>query len=89
MAAQFILQFIFIHWESVTNGDVGLTVKPAEVFGIALNTEDRFYYLILFMAACSTLFAVNVINSMVGRAFIASDVPIETVQSFLEESLRQ
>ena len=71
LAAQFILQFIFIHWESVTNGDVGLTVKPAEVFGIALNTEDRFYYLILFMAACSTLFAVNVINSMVGRAFIA------------------
>ena len=25
----------------------------------------------------------------IGRAFIASDVPIETVQSFLEESLRQ
>ncbi|AKH98862.1 amino acid/amide ABC transporter membrane protein 2, HAAT family [Hoeflea sp. IMCC20628] len=71
LAAQFILQFVFVHWESVTNGDVGLTVAPPEVLGMALNTEGRIYYLILFVAVCATLFAVNVIKSRVGRAFIA------------------
>ena len=29
LAAQFILDFVFVHWQTVTNGDVGLTVRPA------------------------------------------------------------
>lgn len=71
LAAQFILNFVFVHWQSVTNGDVGLTVLPATVFGYPLNNETRIYYLILFVAVFLTAFAINVINSRVGRAFIA------------------
>jgi len=71
LAAQFILQFIFVQWQSVTNGDAGLTVLPATVFGFPLNNETRIYYLILFMVIVLTLFALNVIRSRVGRAFIA------------------
>lgn len=71
LAAQFILHFIFVHWESVTRGDVGLTVAPATIFGFALNNEVRIYYLILFFVVIMTLFARNVIDSRVGRAFIA------------------
>jgi branched-chain amino acid transport system permease protein len=71
LAAQFILHFIFVHWESVTRGDLGLTVAPASLFGISLNNEVRIYYLILFVVILMTLFAHNVINSRVGRAFIA------------------
>ncbi len=71
LAAQFILHFVFVNWESVTNGDVGLSVAPAVVFGIALNDETSIYYLILFFVVVSTIFARNVIHSRVGRAFIA------------------
>jgi branched-chain amino acid transport system permease protein len=71
LAAQFILNFIFVHWQSVTNGDVGLTVQPATLFGFALNTETRIYYLILFVVVFMTWFGSNVIRSRVGRAFIA------------------
>ena len=61
----------FVHWQSVTKGDVGLTVQPATVFGYPLNNETRVYYLILFCVVVATWFAVNVIRSRVGRAFIA------------------
>jgi len=71
LAAQFILNFIFVHWQSVTNGDVGLTVQPATVFGFPLNTETRVYYLILGVVVFMTWFGANVIRSRVGRAFIA------------------
>lgn len=71
LAAQFILTFVFVHWQSVTNGDVGLPVRPATVFGYALNNETRIYYLILAVVVFSTWFAYNVIKSRVGRAFIA------------------
>lgn len=71
LAAQFILHFVFVHWQSVTNGDVGLSVAPAVVFGYTLNNEVGVYYLILAFVIVGTLFARNVVNSRVGRAFIA------------------
>ncbi|MEI5676993.1 branched-chain amino acid ABC transporter permease [Mesorhizobium sp. CGMCC 1.15528] len=71
LAAQFILNFVFVHWQSVTNGDVGLTVQPATIFGVSLNNETRIYYLILFAVVFMTWFVVNVIRSRVGRALIA------------------
>ena len=71
LAAQFLLNFVFVHWQSVTNGDVGLTIQPATVFGYPLNNETRTYYLILACVVFLTAFAWNVIRSRVGRAFIA------------------
>lgn len=71
LAAQFILVFIFVQWQSVTNGDVGLNVEPAQLFGFEFNNQTRSYYLILVVTVFMTIFAINVINSRVGRAFIA------------------
>ena len=71
LAAQFILMFVFVHWTSVTNGDVGLTIEPASLFGYRLATDTHMYYLILAVLIGSTLFTANVIRSRVGRAFVA------------------
>jgi branched-chain amino acid transport system permease protein len=71
LAAQFILNFVFVNWQSVTNGDVGLSVMPAVFFGYELSDEVSVYYLIAFVVVVSTIFAMNVIKSRVGRAFIA------------------
>ncbi len=71
LAAQFIFEFIFIHWESMTHGIRGINV-PAPVLGnFALNTEKRFYFLTLVMVILAVVYARNLVRSRVGRAFVA------------------
>ena len=71
LAAQFIFEFIFIHWESMTRGIRGINV-PAPVLGnFALDTEKRFYFLTLVMVILAVVYARNLVRSRVGRAFVA------------------
>jgi branched-chain amino acid transport system permease protein len=71
LAAQFIFEFIFIHWESMTHGIRGINV-PAPVLGsFALDTEKRFYYLTLVVVFLAVVYARNLVRSRVGRAFVA------------------
>ncbi|MEE4264495.1 MAG: branched-chain amino acid ABC transporter permease [Desulfobacteraceae bacterium] len=71
LAAQFIFEFIFIHWESMTHGIRGINI-PAPLLGdFALDTEKRFYFLTLVMVVIAVTFARNLIRSRVGRAFVA------------------
>ncbi|MDH3236177.1 MAG: branched-chain amino acid ABC transporter permease [Alphaproteobacteria bacterium] len=71
LAAQFILHFTFVEWESLTKGDIGYIVKPVEIFGIKLDNERNIYFLILPFVVVLTLFAHNLFRTRVGRAFIA------------------
>ena len=71
LAAQFIFEFIFIHWESMTHGIRGINV-PAPVLGnFALDTEKRFYFLTLVLVILAVVYARNLVRSRVGRAFVA------------------
>jgi branched-chain amino acid transport system permease protein len=71
IAASFILHFIFANWKPVTGGTAGLTVKPATLFGIALDSEFRFYWLMLPLTAAMVFGAANLFRTRIGRAFIA------------------
>lgn len=71
LAAQFILHFTFVEWESLTKGDIGYIVKPIEILGIKLDNERNIYFLILPFVVVMTLFAHNLFRTRVGRAFIA------------------
>jgi branched-chain amino acid transport system permease protein len=71
IAASFILHFIFAHWTSVTGGTAGLTVQPASFFGVALDTEFRFYWLVMPLMVLMLAGAANLFRSRTGRAFIA------------------
>jgi branched-chain amino acid transport system permease protein len=71
LAAQFIFEFIFIHWESMTRGIRGINVPAPSIGGFAINTEQRFYYLTLVVVILAVIFARNLIRSRVGRAFVA------------------
>ena len=71
LAAQFIFEFIFIHWESMTHGIRGINVHAPTIGGFALDTEKRFYYLTLAVAILAVTYARNLIRSRVGRAFVA------------------
>ena len=71
LAAQFIFEFIFIHWESMTHGTRGINV-PAPVLGnFVLDTEKRFYFLTLVLVILAVIYARNLVRSRVGRAFVA------------------
>jgi branched-chain amino acid transport system permease protein len=71
LAAQFIFEFIFIHWESMTQGIRGINVPSPVLGNFSLDTEKRFYFLTLFMVVLAVGFARNLVRSRVGRAFVA------------------
>jgi branched-chain amino acid transport system permease protein len=71
LAAYFITTYVIIHWESVTKGVVGLAVPPPVVFGLALDSDLRMFYLILAVAIPAILFTKNLFRTKIGRAFIA------------------
>jgi branched-chain amino acid transport system permease protein len=71
LAAQFIFEFIFVHWESMTRGIRGINIPAPTLGGFALDTEKRFYFLTLVMVVVAVTFARNLIRSKVGRAFVA------------------
>ena len=65
-----IVEEILARWETVTNGNEGLMVKKAALFGQTLG-EAGFYYLCVATTVVVILIAVNVIRSPTGRAFLA------------------
>ena len=71
IAAGVLAHFVFSHFASFTGGPAGLTVKPANVFGVDLDNSFRFYWLVVPVTALLLLGAANLFRTRIGRAFIA------------------
>ncbi len=71
LASQFILEYVFVQWESLTGGAAGISIPSASLFGIDLGSDRNFYYVIFICFAVMTWIAVNLIRTRYGRAFIA------------------
>lgn len=71
LAAQLILEFVFLHWESATGGSRGLVVDAPQILGFSFNNERRMFYLLLAAAALSLLMVTNVLRTRHGRAFVS------------------
>jgi len=71
LAAHFIVEFATVHWESVTGGVNGTSVPAARIFGFALDSDTRLFYLIASTAVALVFFAKNLFRTKVGKAFIA------------------
>jgi branched-chain amino acid transport system permease protein len=71
LAAHFITTYVIIHWERMTKGVLGFMVPPATLFGVALDSDARVFYLIFAVAVPATFFTRNLFRTRVGRAFIA------------------
>jgi branched-chain amino acid transport system permease protein len=82
LAFQFVIDYIIIHWESVTRGTRGIELTTPYVFGISLE-KNRIYFLLLFFLTVFLMWgAKNIIRSKIGRAFIAvrdNDVSAEII----------
>jgi branched-chain amino acid transport system permease protein len=71
LASQFILEYIFVQWESMTGGAMGISIPAASLFGIDLGSDRNFFYVIFFCFSILTWMAVNITRTRYGRAFIA------------------
>jgi len=71
LASQFIFEFIFIHWESMTKGITGIHIPPPQIGGYIFSTERKFYWITLFFAVLAVAYARNLVRSRMGRAFVA------------------
>jgi len=71
LAAQFILEFVFRSWTSVTGGSNGMSAGPASIFGYELSGDTDFYWVLLPTAALSLLFVRNLARTATGRALMA------------------
>jgi len=71
LAAQFIIEFGIVHWDSLTNGPRGILVPAASIGPLVFDTDRRYYYLVLVVVILTTAFALNLFRTRVGRAFMA------------------
>lgn len=71
LAGQFIIEYVLVHWESLTRGTMGITLPTATIFGLEIVDDRSFFYVIYICLVFMTLMAVNLIRTKYGRAFIA------------------
>jgi branched-chain amino acid transport system permease protein len=71
LAAEFLLEYVFKNWESMTRGVQGLFITPPQVMGIYLNDDRVFYFLSVTLAILAVSGTRNLFRTNVGRAFIA------------------
>jgi len=66
-----VVSEIILQWSALTNGDDGFQVPIARIAGFSFDSDYKLYYLIIFVTIILTLFAKNLTNGYIGRAFIA------------------
>ena len=71
LAGQFIIEYVLVQWASLTGGAEGISVMGATLFGLDLDTDRTFFYIIFFCFVAMTWIAVNLMRTRFGRAFIA------------------
>lgn len=70
IAAQFILYWIFSHWD-YCGGWAGIAAPRPSIGNFTFDSEQSYYYIILVVALLALFSARNMARGRVGRAFIA------------------
>ena len=71
LAAQLVLEYVFLHGGVLTGGSNGLLLEPPNILGFSFDTDARMYYLLFFFAAASLLMVSNIMRTKYGRAFVS------------------
>ncbi len=70
IAMLFVTLWVITHLK-ITGGVGGISPLPPQVGDFAFDTDERMYYLIVFIVLIMTFFARNLVRGRVGRAFVA------------------
>jgi len=71
LASQFILEDFFARADWFTGGTYGSMANPVFLFGFELDTEQSFFYVVLFWTLLMFILGSNLMRTRDGRAFIA------------------
>ncbi len=71
MAAQFIIEYSMRNWTSLTGGSSGMSVPSPNFFGLSLDSDAKYFYLVYAFVVLATLFTRNFIRTRPGRACVA------------------
>jgi len=71
LAGQFIIEYVLVHWDSLTKGTMGITLPAPKIIQWEIAGDKAFFFLIFISLVLMTWFAVNIMRSKYGRAFIA------------------
>jgi len=71
LAGQFIIEYVLVHWDSVTQGTMGITLPSPRILHWEVVGDRPFFFMIFVSLVAMTWFAVNIMRSKYGRAFIA------------------
>jgi branched-chain amino acid transport system permease protein len=66
-----LMRFFYVNGGGVTFGPSGFNVPAPKLFGLAINTDHRMYYLLLVTVFLFSVLTINLLKSKIGRAFIA------------------
>jgi branched-chain amino acid transport system permease protein len=71
MGFAFVMDEVFLHWKSVTQGAVGIQVPKIQVLQFVFSSDKSKYFLVLFFVTLMVILALNILKTKTGRAFIA------------------
>ncbi|CCG07002.1 branched-chain amino acid ABC transporter permease [Pararhodospirillum photometricum] len=71
LAAQFIIEDLFVRLDWFTGGSAGSTANAVELFGIAFDNDQKYFLFALSVAIVLFVLASNLMRTRDGRAFIA------------------
>ena len=66
-----LVQWVLKHWKSVTGGADGLSIPAPTLLGWQLRSDAASFYIIILIAFLMTLSARRILQSKIGRAFVA------------------
>jgi len=82
LAFQIVIEYLIIHWDSLTRGIRGIELPTPGFLGISLETNKAFFIFLFVITAFLMWGAKNLLRSKIGRAFIAirdNDVSAEII----------
>jgi branched-chain amino acid transport system permease protein len=71
LAGQFIIEYLLVHWESLTGGAEGIILPEADLLGLRLVSDRSFFCVLFLIFVFLTWVAVNLVRTRYGRAFVA------------------
>ncbi len=89
LAFSFIVTHLILYGERLTHGGFGVRIPNVQMFGINVANPTGLYYFSLVVAVLTTLFAINLMRTRVGRAWVAlrdNDIAAKSMGINLVES---
>lgn len=71
LAGQFIIQYLFVHWDRLTGGPEGIVLPDLTILGISVRNDLLFFFIASTSFVILTWIAVNIVRTRFGRAFVA------------------